>query len=465
MNPSGSTAAALADLHWLRGFAAVLAADVDEADDLAQETLVAAWAKPPDRAEASVRPWLAAVLRNRWRMLRRGDARRDAREDAGESASTSAAEPERELERLEVLRILLAELEELPEEDRSIIVRRFFDGESAADIGRALDQPAATVRSRLHRALKRLRTELDRRYGDRRTWCAALGLTPMVGGESIANSTRGGQMSITIKAIIVAGTVTGAGAASWYATRGPESAPPSDDAPPVAPQTQQSAQRLWEVRRRDIRAALDAPDGQGKPAPTPPSPKATQRHRTGFREFVNDCLDDLESKATGALTIDVVEIGAPDVGVIYESVDVVGETVRDEEVMTCIIESMYAFVGNAPQESYEHASRTTLHVGRATDPDAKAQQAFDYVVGAHLNEVRFCQTKSATPVEGPLTFELSIAADGTVAASSAADSELPRAVVDCTVEATKRWQFPPSVGGRTLEYTVPLPVRAPPIGK
>ncbi len=465
MNPSGPTAAALADLKWLRGFAALLAADVDEADDLAQETLVAAWARPPARDDDSVRPWLAAVLRNRWRMRRRGDARRDAREHAGESASTSTAEPERELERLEALKIVLAELEALPEEDRMIIVRRFFDGESAADIGRALDQPVGTVRSRLHRTLKQLRTRLDRRYGDRRTWCAAVGVPSMGGGEWMASGTRGSQMSITIKAIIIAGTVATAGAASWYATNKQEQDAPGDAPRGVAATNRQSVQRVWEVRRRHIRAALAASDGQGKPAPAQPSPKATQHHSTGFRELVNNCLDDLESKATGALTIDVVEIGAPDVGVLFESVDVVGETVRDEELMTCIIESMYAFVGDAPQESYEQARRTTLHVGRATDPDAKAQQTFDHVIGAHLGEVNFCQTKSATPVEGPLTFRLTIAADGTVTASSAAATELPGAVVECTVQATKRWRFPPSIGGRTLEYTVPLPVRDSLIGK
>ena len=68
MDTGRSTAAALADLQWLRGLAAVVAADVDDADDLVQETLLAAWAKPPDDGDVSVRPWLGAVLRNRFRM-------------------------------------------------------------------------------------------------------------------------------------------------------------------------------------------------------------------------------------------------------------------------------------------------------------------------------------------------------------------------------------------------------------
>jgi DNA-directed RNA polymerase specialized sigma24 family protein len=48
---------------WLRRFAVALVKDLDAAEDLAQETLVAAWQRP---AENTGRPWLARVARN-WR--------------------------------------------------------------------------------------------------------------------------------------------------------------------------------------------------------------------------------------------------------------------------------------------------------------------------------------------------------------------------------------------------------------
>ena len=47
MPGTGSITVAFADLQWLRRFAAMLARDPDEAEDLVQETLVVAWADPP----------------------------------------------------------------------------------------------------------------------------------------------------------------------------------------------------------------------------------------------------------------------------------------------------------------------------------------------------------------------------------------------------------------------------------
>ena len=144
MQASGSITAALDDLQWLRRLAVTLARDADEADDLVQDTLVAAWREPPRDLTRPVRPWLSTVLRNLWRMRRRSGARREQREQAGASASGSITEPERELVRLEVLRMLVLALDRLEPDDRKIIVRRFFDGESAAEIARALAIPAAT---------------------------------------------------------------------------------------------------------------------------------------------------------------------------------------------------------------------------------------------------------------------------------------------------------------------------------
>ncbi|MBA3544920.1 MAG: hypothetical protein H0T76_00405 [Nannocystis sp.] len=102
MKSTGSVILALSDLQWLQRFAAMLARDADDADDLVQETLVAVWANPPRDAERPARPWLATVLRNLFRMQRRAGARRERREQHGSSISETRAEPERELARREV---------------------------------------------------------------------------------------------------------------------------------------------------------------------------------------------------------------------------------------------------------------------------------------------------------------------------------------------------------------------------
>src|SRR6478735_4000439 len=64
---------------WLRKLARTLVSD--GADDLVQDTWVAALRTPPERA-AGPRPWLRAVLTNAARLRWRGDASRAAREQA-----------------------------------------------------------------------------------------------------------------------------------------------------------------------------------------------------------------------------------------------------------------------------------------------------------------------------------------------------------------------------------------------
>src|SRR5437762_12345866 len=71
----------LAHRQWVRALARRLAADESRADDLEQETWLAAVEAPP-RDARSVRGWLGAVVRNLHRNERRGDFRRDRREAA-----------------------------------------------------------------------------------------------------------------------------------------------------------------------------------------------------------------------------------------------------------------------------------------------------------------------------------------------------------------------------------------------
>jgi RNA polymerase sigma-70 factor (ECF subfamily) len=457
---SGPADLAIADVQWLGRLARRLAEDADDADDLAQETLVAAWSQPTERNEDARRPWLVAVLRNRLRMLRRSQGRRVAREHAVEAQSPTR-EPDAELERLEMLRWVLAELEALAPEDRIIIVRRFFDGEDAAEIGRALAMPAATVRSRIHRSLQRLRSRLDQRFGDRRTWCAALGLVPKVGGEQAASTTGDTTMSTTTfmaKGLIACSIAVAVGGVAWATTRAaPKGERTSEieagEAVATDARTARVAEnrRSWEDRRARIRAAI--PRGA---MPIAPAPRTTD---DGYRSRVNACLEDLESTASGALTLQVTEIGAPDVGIIYDEVVVVEETIDDEDVLTCITESMYAFVGEAPTESYERMSQRTMQIGDSKEPDVVGQRMFDAIVGAHISEVRFCQTKVAEgEANGTLDVAITVGEDQLAAKVEVVDSTLPAPVQTCIVAAMQRWRYPKPIIGKTFEYGYALPL-------
>lgn len=159
--------------NWLRQLARSL---VDEgADDLVQETWVAALRRPP-RSGTSARPWLRAVLTNAARLRWRGDANRAARERATAALADRDVPSSAELlERHELQQLLARLVGDLDEPFRSTILLRFAEGLTPTQIARRLGVPAGTVRWRLKEALERLRVGLDAAHrGDRRAWVLAL---------------------------------------------------------------------------------------------------------------------------------------------------------------------------------------------------------------------------------------------------------------------------------------------------
>jgi RNA polymerase sigma-70 factor (ECF subfamily) len=466
MPGTGSITVAFDDLQWLRRFAAMLARDLDEADDLVQQTLVVAWADPPRDVERAARPWLATVLRNRFRMQRRADARRELREGLGSSASTTTAEPERELERLEVLRILLAELGRLAPEDQKILVRRFFAGEQAADIAAAFNLPAATVRSRIHRSLQRLRDALDRRLGDRRAWSVAVlapapSLTTVNPARAVLK--EGSTMSITLKVLIVA-AVGALGVAGWSQLpqrTAPAEVPANVDTPAATVTVVNTPRAAWEQRRSAIRKVLPA---LAAAAPGQQEAEAARREYDDLGVLRRACLDDLGDGKSGAVTLSVTKIGAPDIGTIYDDVQIVETTYEDKAVLECLIQSMYGWVGEAPPEAFERRTGSTFVLGEAKD-DLKDQRIFEAIIGAHINEVRYCEKRGqpdAPDVSGQVKVAFAIAddAEGKTRSTTAivGETDLPREVIDCMLTASRRWIFPETMRGRTLEYGFVLPI-------
>jgi hypothetical protein len=97
-------------------------------------------------------------------------ARQEPQEDA----------PDALLEKLEMHRLVAAEVAALGEPYRSTVLLRFFEERSATDIARIQGVPLDTVKTRLRRALAELRERLDRRHGGGgRAW--RLALFPLAG--------------------------------------------------------------------------------------------------------------------------------------------------------------------------------------------------------------------------------------------------------------------------------------------
>ena len=78
--------ARLAQAGWLRRFARALLGNAVDAEDLAQDTLVAAWRQP---SRGGGRAWLSTVARNLAVDRFRGDSRRQRREEAAHTLHDS----------------------------------------------------------------------------------------------------------------------------------------------------------------------------------------------------------------------------------------------------------------------------------------------------------------------------------------------------------------------------------------
>jgi RNA polymerase sigma factor (sigma-70 family) len=143
---------------------AVLFAGTAEADDASQEAFVKAYrALDRFRAGAEFRPWLLRIVANEAKNRRRSAVRRSglAIRAAGRRPSGDAAPSPEETVLVEERRQdLLAALGTLPDADRDVIACRYLLGLSEAETASALGCARGTVKSRLSRALARLRLVL-----------------------------------------------------------------------------------------------------------------------------------------------------------------------------------------------------------------------------------------------------------------------------------------------------------------
>lgn len=175
MQPAGalSSDVLLAHIDWMRALARRLVDDPAGAEDLVQESLVAAVERPPTHA-GNLRGWLRVVITNRARQKGRSDSRRRTREPLGAKdealPSTLELVAQAGLTR-EIVAVVLA----LNEPYRTTVLLRFYRDQTPSQIAALQGVPAATVRTRLRRALEQLRSVLDDSHGgDRRAWCSAL---------------------------------------------------------------------------------------------------------------------------------------------------------------------------------------------------------------------------------------------------------------------------------------------------
>ena len=156
---------ALVDMHGQAVFrlAYLLTGDADDAADVAQETLLRAY-RHLHRFDATqpLRPWLLRIARNlayNWRRSVRRFAAALGRYQAGRLVQAEASDPAPYDEVRQALAGLNAR-------DRDVIYVRYFLELSVAETAAVLGVAEGTVKSRLARALARMRAVLMQHYPD-----------------------------------------------------------------------------------------------------------------------------------------------------------------------------------------------------------------------------------------------------------------------------------------------------------
>lgn len=143
----------------------LIAGDAGDAEDAAQEGFVKAYrALGRFRPGAPFRPWLLQIVANEARNRRRSTGRRArlaVRALAQEPSGGAAPSPEGAVLDAERRSSLLAEVNDLREDERLVIALRYFLELSEGETAAALGIRVGTVKSRLSRALARLRERAE----------------------------------------------------------------------------------------------------------------------------------------------------------------------------------------------------------------------------------------------------------------------------------------------------------------
>ena len=157
----------------LRNLARALLANPTDADDVVQESWLL-WLRRRPGAAVLLARWLPGVLRNMVRGTHRARRRRDTHE-ARVATRTAPADPSHTSQHRELLHAVVEAVFELPEPYRQTLIERYLQETPVVEVARRMGISTETVKTRQKRGLARLRSRLDSRFGERRSWCGPLG--------------------------------------------------------------------------------------------------------------------------------------------------------------------------------------------------------------------------------------------------------------------------------------------------
>ncbi len=143
--------------------------DEDDAADVAQDAFVRAYRSLGTfDVSRQFRPWLLRIVTNVALNSTRSTKRRSAATErlARDAERSEHEPPDDAVEAAEQSERVWAAIADLPGDDQRLIYLRYFLENSEAEAAESIGRPVGTVKSRLHRALKRLRRVIEDGYPD-----------------------------------------------------------------------------------------------------------------------------------------------------------------------------------------------------------------------------------------------------------------------------------------------------------
>jgi RNA polymerase sigma factor (sigma-70 family) len=385
---------------WLETLAHRLAHTAGEADDIVQETYLAALQSPPP-ANRPLRAWLSRVATNANRMRYRTRTRRSRREQW--VATPMSTDGRTLIARNEVKQVIADAIEELEEPYRSTIVLRFLEDLSIAAIAEKEGVATGTVGWRIHEGLKRLRHKLDKRSGgDCRPWLAAgvPTLQMRLPETTVAQAATTAQGITMTKAIItsigvIAGGAVAVGIMQHSSQEDSSSLSPSSAVATSSSATPTSEQGGSSAHVPNQLNGTPKNSGVGNQAATlPSSPQnvASVEERRSYKmmsgapghashsdelaELFHGCYQDLVRRKpemanqSGRAQLDLELAPDDEIGSVVSMSDYVESlsTIDDEEFKECLRESSFAMDGTADVPAGGNA-KIALRFGRSNDDD------------------------------------------------------------------------------------------------
>jgi DNA-directed RNA polymerase specialized sigma24 family protein len=141
----------------MRRVAAYVAGDHAIGEEATQAAWLIAWQRIGSvRDEASLRPWLVSVAANEAKRILRQQRRRASFEGAA-GVRAGGVDPATGVDAMD----LYAAMARLDPDDRALLAMRYIAGFDSTELARATGISPSGTRSRIERALKRLRKELE----------------------------------------------------------------------------------------------------------------------------------------------------------------------------------------------------------------------------------------------------------------------------------------------------------------